>query len=34
MNKRKKMQSILCGILVGALVLGLVSGAVIALLAR
>lgn len=32
MNKRKKWQSILCGILVGALVLGLISGALIALL--
>ena len=34
MNKRKKWQSILCGILVGTLVLGLVSGALIAILAR
>lgn len=32
MDKRKKMQSIICGILVGVLLLGLVSGALITLL--
>lgn len=34
MDKRKRMQSIICGILVGVLLLGLVSSALIVLLGR
>ena len=34
MNKRKKLQGIICGILAGVLVLGLVSSALIILLGR
>ena len=34
MNKRKRMKGIICGILAGVLLLGLVSGALITLLGR
>ena len=34
MNKRNKLQGIICGILAGVLVLGLVSSALIILLGR